>query len=350
MLEVLFKLRGTLPKRIVTILEIFGIFLLLAIWFLITYGENPLVNNGILPKPIDVYTSFGRLFTENELLKNICRSLGYNIAGYVEAIFIAIPIGFLLGLIPLIKGLFRQPVDALRYIPLPAAIGLFISMFGLATGLKVHFLAFGIIIYLIPVVIQRINEVDDVYLKTVYTLGATSWQTFRTVYIPSVISRLSDDIRVLTAISWTYIIIAESIGGEGGIGALIWRIGQRQGRMDVVYALLIIIILIGIIQDKIFTNLDKEFFPYKYVTKASYIKESSQKTSILRQMISFAMQILTWTFLGAYLLLLINEYTGIINDKKMLSYLFGETSWVITTLILSTIAYKIYKIITRNKV
>ena len=31
-------------------------------------------------------------------------------------------------------------------------------------------------------------------------------------------SKLSDDIRVLTAISWTYIIVIENIGSEGGLG------------------------------------------------------------------------------------------------------------------------------------
>ena len=50
---------------------------------------------------------------------------------------------------------------------------------GLDTDMKVHFLAFGILIYLLPVVVQRIDEIEDVYFKTVYTLGANSWQTFR---------------------------------------------------------------------------------------------------------------------------------------------------------------------------
>lgn len=345
----LFKLRGDLKGRTKTLLEISGILILLFLWYLLTLGTNPLVSTGILPKPIDVFNSFSRLFVENELLKNICRSLGYNISGYVEAILIAVPIGFLLGLIPLVKGLFRQPIDALRYVPLPAAIGLFISMFGLGTGLKVHFLAFGIIIYLIPVVIQRINEVDEVYLKTVYTLGATSWQTFWTVYVPSVMSRLSDDIRVLTAISWTYIIIAESIGGEGGIGALIWRIGQRQGRMDVVYALLLIIILIGILQDKLFMNLDKTFFPYKYVTKSSYIKKLDKKESVMRMITKFIGEIIIWIGLGAYALILINEYTGIISNQKFLEYLFGQTAWVISLIVLLTLAYKLFTLFLKKK-
>lgn len=349
MLKDLLTLRGDLKGRTKTFLEILGIILIVVVWFLITAGEQPMVSNGILPKPMDVLNSFSRLFNENQLLKNICRSLGYNISGYVEAIIIAVPIGFLLGLIPLVRGLFRQPIDALRYIPLPAAIGLFISLFGLATGLKVHFLAFGIIIYLIPVVVQRINEVDEVYIKTVYTLGATPWQTFKTVYFPSVMSRLSDDIRVLTAISWTYIIIAESIGGEGGIGALIWRVGQRQGRMDVVYALLLIIILIGILQDKLFMNLDKEFFPHKYVTKSSYIKKLDKQESVLRVVTKFIGEIILWIFIGIYLLLFINEYTGIISNQKFLDYLFGSTSWVITSLVFITLAYKIFKLVAKNK-
>jgi len=344
MIEKLFALRGNLDRKTTLFLEITGLVLLILVWHLLTLGSDPIIKTAILPKPLDVLTAFKGLIQENELIKNICRSLGYNIAGYVEAILIAIPVGFLLGLIPVVRGLFRQPIDALRYVPLPAAIGLFISLFGLGTELKVHFLAFGIIIYLVPVVVQRINEVDEVYLKTVYTLGANWWNTIRTVYIPSVISRISDDIRVLTAISWTYIIIAESIGSRGGLGALIWRIGQRQGRMDVVYALLLVIIVIGILQDKLFMNLDKEFFPHKYVTKSSYIKEQASKNTILNMILRFGKEIVIWIVLAAYLLLLINEFTGIISNQKILDYLFGDTASVIHLLMLTTLAYKVWKL------
>lgn len=347
MFEKLFSLRGTLDRRTKTILEISGIAILLLLWYVLTLGKDPIANTAVLPKPMDVLSSYGPLFGENELLKNICRSLGYNIAGYLEAILLAIPIGFLLGLIPLVRGLFRQPIDALRYLPLPAAIGLFISLFALGTAFKVHFLAFGILIYLVPVVIQRINEVDSVYLKTVYTLGATPWQTFKTVYFPSVMSRLSDDIRVLTAISWTYIIIAESIGGEGGIGAMIWRIGQRQGRIEVVFALLIIIIIIGIVQDKIFMALDKEFFPHKYVAKHAGYRET--KETVFDMIWGFMKMILLRIVVMGYLLLLFNEFTGVLYDKKLLSYLFGKTTWVISLLMLLVAGYLIYNMVQRYR-
>jgi len=146
---------------------------------------------------------------------------------------------------------------------LTALTGMFIIWFGIEDKMKIAFLAFGIIVYLLPVVVQRINEVGDVYLKTVFTLGATDWQTIRTVYIPEVMSKLIDDIRVLTAISWTYIIIAELLNRQGGIGSLIY-IKARQGQTEKVFAILIIIIIIGFIQDRVFVFFDKRLFPYKY--------------------------------------------------------------------------------------
>jgi NitT/TauT family transport system permease protein len=77
-------------------------------------------------------------------------------------------------------------------------------------------------------------------------------------------SRVSDDIRVLTAISWTYIIVAEMINKNGGIGAMIFT-AARQSRLDKVFAILILIIIIGFIQDKIFHWLDRKLFPHKHI-------------------------------------------------------------------------------------
>jgi len=334
----LFKLRGTLPSSTRIILEISGILLLLLVWYLITMGTEPIMNPAIFPSPGTVLGAFGSLYSESDLVTNIFRSLGLNLAGYVEAIVISLVIGFIVGLYPFFRGLLNRQVDAFRYVPLTAVTGLFITWFGLGIPMKTHFLAFGILIYLLPIVVQRIDEVKDVYLKTVYTLGATDWQTIRSVYIPSVMSRLWDDIRVLTAISWTYIIIAEALGNQGGLGSLIYRLGQRQGKVDVIFALLLIIIAIGFLQDKIFTYLDREFFPYKYQSGKN--KEAVDQEGIGGVIWDFAGQIIGWTLCALYVLLFINEFAGF-YPVKVLDNLFGETVWVIHLLGWSVIAYKL---------
>lgn len=253
------ELRAEPKNRL--ILEIAGVFLLIALWWGVSAME--LVSRAILPTPLDVLKAFPDMHINNALVRNVLKSVWLNFQGYFWAILIAIPVGFLIGLIPIFRGLFSKQVDAVRFIPLTAVTGLFISWFGLGNGMKISFLAFGILVYLLPVVVQKIDEVEKVYLQTVYTLGANSWQTIRSVFLPAVLSKISDDIRVLVAISWTYIIVAEGVNKTGGVGELIWEAG-RLGKPEKVFAILIIIMLIGFLQDKLFAYADRFLFPHKY--------------------------------------------------------------------------------------
>lgn len=309
MLKDLFKLRGSINASTTLVLSILGFVIILLLWVLSaellskkiiitsdlpesaikdkTYfnkdsllvahydqleklDDASLANYGLskqkvyplLPSPLNVLKAIPELIQKDNLVSNALYSIKLNLLGYIIAILIAIPLGFILGLIPLFRGLFSKLIDSVRFIPLTAVTGIFIMWFGLGSEMKVLFLAFGILVYLIPVVVQRIYEVENVHLNTVFTLGANGWQTIKTVYFPYVMSKLIDDIRVLTAISWTYITIAEMLNKGGGLGELIWM-AKRQSRIDKAFALLIIIVLIGILQDRIFYYLDKLLFPYK---------------------------------------------------------------------------------------
>ena len=322
---------------------ILGVLVVLGIWILLTSGSTPVLTAAILPSPFRVFTSFANLFNDNELLRNTGLSVGLNISGYIEAIAIAIPLGFIIGLVKWARWGFQKQVDAIRYIPLTALTGLFIAWFGIYAPMKIHFLAFGILIYLLPVMVQRIDEVDDVYLKTVHTLGASDWQVLRSVYFPSVLSRLFDDIRVLTAISWTYIIVAEGIASQGGIGNLIWAAGFRQGRIDKVFALLIVIMIIGVLQDKVFQWLDKELFPHKYQAKDSIKSSVIRQKSLVGVVWDYIVVALGWIVIGIYFILMINELIPFLGDFKPLSYLFGSTTWVINLVVIAFLLLKGWK-------
>jgi NitT/TauT family transport system permease protein len=309
----LFDLRGELSPRIDVTLQIIGALIIFGLWWLFSYmstttnitqiddhqlksmniqvvDDKYYSNDSILiadfdklfklesaelqkyglkkvavtsfPSPLAVVNAIPVMFNEDNLIANIFKSIKLNVYGYFFAIVTSILIGFLLGLIPLFRGLFSRIIDAGRFIPLTAVTGIFILWLGIESEMKITFLAFGILVYLIPVVVQRIDEVQSVYLHTVYTLGASAWQTVKSVYIPYVLSKLIDDIRVLTAISWTYITIAEMLNKSGGIGELIWE-AKRQSSLEKAFAVLLIIVVIGIIQDRLFVALNQVFFPSK---------------------------------------------------------------------------------------
>ena len=319
-----------------------GLGLILLIWLLLTSGETPVLPSVILPHPWSVLSAFSELFNKNELLKHLGFSIGLNIAGYIEAIAIALPVGFAIGLFKYLRWGFQRQIDAVRYLPLTALLGLFIVWFGIESPMKIHFLAFGILIYLLPIIVQRIDEVSDVYLKTTHTLGATDWQIIKTVYLPSVLSRLSDDIRVLTAISWTYIIVAETIASRGGIGNLIWS-SSRQARTDKVFALLLIIMLVGIIQDKIFVWLDRELFPHKYQARDAVKSSKLEQKSAVSIVLDYALTALGWIAMAVYVLLMINEFIPILGNVKPLSYLFGSTTWVIHLVVILFLLFRGWK-------
>jgi NitT/TauT family transport system permease protein len=304
----MFELRGKLTSAQNLILGIAGVVVILVIWWLLAEAfsrkvpvvegfntelpstltadslENVVLRDSILradsikmanatefrkvypivPLPTEVVMSYPRLASKDNLLGNALRSVWLNFKGYFWAVLLCIPIGFAVGLFPLFRGMFSKPVDALRYLPLTALIGVFIIWFGIYDEMKVAFLAFGIIVFLLPTVISRIDEVEDVYLHTVFTLGASKWQTIKSVYFPAVMSRLLDDIRVLTAVSWTYIIVAEYINKDGGgLGALIY-IKRRLQQVPDMFAIILVIVLIGFLQDQIFAYLSRRLFPHRY--------------------------------------------------------------------------------------
>jgi len=261
----LFSLRGELPNKTNNIIALGGLIFILLVWHIIT--KSHMVPNSILPNPIDVIKSFKTLHFDSFLVSNMIYSLKLNYLGYLEAVLFAIPLGFTIGLFPFFRALFSKYVESSRFIPLTAIVGLFIAWFGIYDNMKVQFLAFGIFVYLLPIVVQRINEVDEVYLQAAQTLGATKWQIIRFIFVPAVLSKLFDDIKVIVAISWTYIIIAEMVNSTGGVGAMIFK-SSRQSKTEEVFALLGVIILIGILQDKLFSWLDKIIFPHKHINKA----------------------------------------------------------------------------------
>jgi len=248
----------------------------------------------LIPTPFQVMSAFGGMMTteyvapteavpertggmdkvlspfRSELAHHARVSVWRNLQGYFWAVFFALLIGIPIAISPIAKAMFSRQIDTLRYVPLTALTPIFLVIFRpeASEAMKISFLAFGILVYLLPVVMQRLWETEDVYLKTAYTLGASDWQLVKSVYIPAVLSKLIDDIRVLTAISWTYIIIAEVYYRTDGLGSYSYILG-RQGNVAGVFAVLIMIVIIGYLQDQFFAYMNRRLFPYRDVKSIS---------------------------------------------------------------------------------
>lgn len=268
----MWELKGKLSPRQSTTIALGGLIFLVSLWHLITTMD--LVPRNILPNPWRVALSYDELITYHHKLygnmwDRLFYSLKLNLTGYAEATFISLVVGFMIGLFAPVRAFLGIYLNASRYVPLTAITGIMIAWFGIHDTMKVQFLSLGIMVYMIPTVASRVQETLDVHLHTAQTLGATSWQKVWTVFFPDVLRRVSTDIINLTAISWTYITIAEMLNNTGGIGALMWECARRS-RYEQMYALLFLIVVVGIVQDRVLTILDKFAFPDKYNSAATH--------------------------------------------------------------------------------
>lgn len=256
----LFTLGGELSRRNGIFLGLLGIVLLILGWeLIIRFG---VFESKYIPGSFAVITSVPEVFGLH-LFKNVWYSFKLNLMSYAVALAIAFPLGMVLGLSPLIRGLSAFLLGGLPYLPLSAVTILFIGLFGIGDVMKVSFLTFALIIYLVPVTCQGALETKKVYLNTAQTLGASAMQKVFKVYVPDTFGRVWGSMSVMVGISWTYIIIVELINSNaGGMGSMIFKT-DRMHRHDMMFAVLFILMFIGFCQAAMFRIIGNWLFPYK---------------------------------------------------------------------------------------
>lgn len=265
MLKEYFALRGTLKRKKEITIFLIGIVFFISIWQILTgLGFIP---RGILPSPWKVVMSFPKMHFEDALVRNAIYSTKLNLLGLFEAAILAVPLGILIGIFPGLRALFQKHIEVIRFLPMTALTGLFISWCGIGDNMKIQFLTFSIFFYLLPLVIGRVDEVSEEYVQSIYTLGANKWQTIRHVFIPYVVSNSIQDIRITAGVSWTYIVVAEMVNANaGGIGAMAYLAG-RFGKIPEVFATVFVIIFIGFFIDTVINFGERKVFRYKFVGK-----------------------------------------------------------------------------------
>jgi len=234
-----------------------GLLAFFGLWCVLSYGG--LVPRIILPSPTDVVRAFPVLHFEEALVRSAIASLYRVFAGFLLSALVAIPLGLLMGTFPKVKHFFAPVLDPLRFLPISALVPLFIVWFGIDDLQKIVFLFVGTIVYLLPLVVEAVENVDEVYLQTATTLGATRSQLVWSVLIPASLPAIGEALRVMNGIGWTYVILAEVINAQYGLGALITVAGKRS-HIDQIFALVIVILAIGVVTDWIIRVINKKLF------------------------------------------------------------------------------------------
>jgi NitT/TauT family transport system permease protein len=240
------SIRAPLPKRTAFILGLIAPALVLGAWCVLTYGE--LVQPGFLPKPTEVIRGTLQLFIQYDLGTAILVSTRRIVIAFLLASAIALPLGVLMGAFDPINRFFEPIMAPLRYMPISAFIPLLILWFGIYEKQKIAFLFLGVFVYLLPVVVSSIRLVPEELVQTALTLGASRLQVIRTVLVPAALPEIFDSFRVMNAIAWTYVILAEAVNPEYGLGYMV-ELARTHHRASWSFAGLLVIGGIGLLTD-----------------------------------------------------------------------------------------------------
>ena len=217
----------------------------------------------IIPSPAEVSRSLPALWSERNLPLNMLYSFLRVGAGFLVAFLVAFPMALLMGTFSKLKSLFSPLMLFGGYLPIPALVPLTMILFGTTEKQKIMFLALGFTIYLLPLFVKAMEEVDNVYLQTGYTLGATRYDVLNRILLPIALPNMFDAMRIGFGVGWGYIILAEMVDmGSYGVGTLILT-SQRRGPREDIYLVLIAIVVLAFITDKIWDKVDRELFPYR---------------------------------------------------------------------------------------
>jgi NitT/TauT family transport system permease protein len=238
------------------------IILLLWIWATTAdIPENRLYSPTILPSPGEVAVSLPALWNRN-LTASILYSLGRVAAGFLIGAAAAVPIGIGMGAFARVKHLFFPLAVIGGYMPIAALVPLTMMWFGIGELQKVMFLAIAAFVYVLPLVFKAVASVDDVFVETAATLGAGTWTRVVRVLVPVALADIYTALRLAFAVGWTYIILAEIVNAERGLGNLIIT-SQRQGPREHIFLVILVIALVGFLVDWVLAKAGRFLFPYK---------------------------------------------------------------------------------------
>jgi len=251
------NVREAVSERHARALALAGLLTFVLAWAVLSYAD--VVPSVILPSPTEVLQAFPVLHFQEALVRSAGWSLYRVTMGFVLSGLVAIPLGLLMGTFPAVKHFMSPLVDPLRFLPISALVPLFLVWFGIEETMKIMLLFVGTLVYLLPLVVEAVEGVDDVYLQTATTLGATRWQLVRHVLIPGSLPSIGEALRVMNGIGWTYVILAEIVNARYGLGHIITVAGKRS-HVDQIFAGVIVILLIGVATDVIIRILNKQLF------------------------------------------------------------------------------------------
>jgi NitT/TauT family transport system permease protein len=222
----------------------------------------------LLPAPATIAETAQRLFTQGDrrtgdilLWKDTFASLARLLGGVGIAAALWLSLGMVIGLLPIARTMLSGFVAVVSMVPPLALLPILFIMLGLGELSKVVLIVIGITPFMTRDLAQRVLDIPHEQMVKAQTLGASSLVIALRVALPQVLPRLIADIRLSLGSAWLFLIAAEAVASDVGLGYRIFLV-RRYLAMDVILTYVIWITLLAFVLDWLLKTLSRRAFPW----------------------------------------------------------------------------------------
>jgi NitT/TauT family transport system permease protein len=249
------------PSRInAVILGLIGAAIFVGVWEAGHY-LTPEEGRKFLPSVEEVLYALVDLFREQDFLTDVIASCIRIFVSFFAAAAVAIPLGVLMGCFGNLRALLNPTLSGWRYLPAASFMPLLLVWFGPDDTAKLALLFIGVVFFLTALILDNTEAVPGEFIEAALTMGASRREVVLNVVVPAAAPAIFDSMRNMIAVGWTYLVIAEIVGAQDGIGAMMMRAGRTLS-VDQIMAGILTIGVLGVMTDIIFRIVAHLLLPW----------------------------------------------------------------------------------------
>jgi NitT/TauT family transport system permease protein len=233
-------------RRVLFAATSLGLFLMA--WHL---SVGTLFNTALVASPAETFSKAWSMLLSGELLLHVGISLKRVLIGYVIGCALGILIGAVIGRYSLAAELTDPVLEIIRPISPVALVPLAMLWFGIGELSKYFIIVYATIIVVLLNTAAGVSRTPKTRIQAARCLGATDYQLFRKVILPSAVPYILTGMRIALGFSFMGIVAAELIGAREGIGFLIMN-SQMLMQTAQLFVGLLTLGIVGLVVDRIF--------------------------------------------------------------------------------------------------
>jgi len=175
----------------------------------------------------------------------------------------ALVVGLLLGVLPTFRATFGMTVTSIAVIPPIALLPILFIVFGLGETAKVALIVIGIAPFMVRDLAAYIGDLPREQIVKAQTLGASTWQLMLRFALPQAMPRLIQSLRLSLGPAWVFLISAEAIASDIGLGYRIFLV-RRYLAMDVILPYVLWIAVLAALIDWALRTSSKRLYPWAH--------------------------------------------------------------------------------------